>query len=172
MMVKCILGPLLLLFLFSCEKNTGKYVEKDRIPLLKVGDTILFASNINGTDSFRVTSNSREERYSDKVYQEDFYTVVYKKLNFNIESDLYNRYAVQVQLESTLIGWRNLYKANNINSPSSNKEIKGIVYQKVHLISIDTTYLKSDDVVSVYFSDQEGVLRYELKSGEYYERIN
>jgi hypothetical protein len=50
-------------------------------------------------------------------------------------------------------------------------EINGIVYQTVKKLSTDTTNLKPEDVVTVYFSDQQGVLRYDLKSGEYFERI-
>lgn len=168
----CIL--LTILIIACCEKNTGHYVEKDRIPVLHVGDTILFESNRNRIDSFRVRNNYRGEQSSDKVFLYDFYILNYMKLNFDCASDIpyeCDDYTVQIVWNYSSIMWRNFFEVDKIHSPSTNKVIKGVVYQKVNKISIDTTKFKTNDVVTVYYSDQQGVLRYELKSGEYFERI-
>jgi hypothetical protein len=150
------------------------YVEKDRIPALHIGDTILFRSNTNRIDSFLVTDVNRKEHYSDKVFTSEHYYVIYNKLNFDCAKDIPYKcddYGETIEWDRSSVHWRNFLKDYMAYSPSSDMEINGVVYQNVKKISTDTTNLKPDDVIMVYFSDQQGVLGYELKNGAYFERI-
>jgi hypothetical protein len=170
-----IIGILLTGLLFiACDKDEGHYLEKDRIPILIVGDSILFKSNTNRIDSFLVSNVDRKEHYSDKVFTSEYYRVLYNKLNDTCTSENpYNCdfYRVFIDWDRSSVLWRNFSEECMSHSPSTNIEINGVVYQKVYKISTDTTNLKQDDVIKVFFSDQQGVLGYELKSGEYFERI-
>ena len=150
------------------------YVEKDRIPVLQVGDSLMFKSNTNRIDSFLVTNVDRKEFYTDGRFSSEYYDIEYIILNYECPyKDFYKcpYYSAAIEWDRTRIWWGYFKETSMVKSPSNNMEINGIIYQTVKKLSTDSTNLKPEDVVTVYFNDQQSVLRYDLKSGEYFERI-
>jgi len=160
---------------FECPHcYSPNYVEKDRIPTLIIGDTILFKSNFNTMDSFLISNVFKKEFYTDGKFTSDYYTVSYTRLNYVCPfENYYNcpKYRMVVEWDRTYIWWYYFYKGLTSSPQSIDMEINGVVYYDVKNISADTTNLKPEDVVKLYFNDQQGVLDYTLKSGEHFERI-
>jgi hypothetical protein len=157
----------------SCEDFTH-YVENDRIPVLRAGDSIFFKSNENSNESYLITNVARKEFYTDGSFSSDYYTLEYNLLKSDVpDSEIYKYpyYEVLTEWDRSIIHWRKFYKLYMVNSLTNSKKINGTIYQNVIKLSIDTANLKENDVINVYYSDQQGVLSYMLKSGEYFSRV-
>jgi hypothetical protein len=150
------------------------YVENERIPALHMGDSIFFKSDINRVDSFLVSNVSRRYFYTDKKLTSDYYDLGYSKIKYACNSDSPNfcfGFALTIEWDRTIIDWPNFQVTIMTNTNSIDLQVNGLLYHNVRKVSADIANLKLNDIVTVYFSDQQGILSYRLKSGEYFERI-
>jgi hypothetical protein len=150
-------------FLFSCEKDEYFYIPKDKKPLLKTNDTVVFIDRKNQKlDSFLINLkydfNVMDKRY---YYERLYYS--YRKIgnpisfkNFYVE--LNNPISISIDGK---------YFPSYVKMDTISITINGVDYPSVFVKH--AVHFPDSLPNTVYYTYKNGIIRYGFPDGRYYE---
>ncbi len=157
---------LLLLSLFSCDKEVYHNIPKNERPLLKDKDTVVFMDKKNNNlDSFSIY-RTISYRVSDKRYYQEEIFLQYSGLfgSTTIEKLGFMHGASLI----IFIGNNDFPTYGNANP--KDVTVNGVDYKSIYVQH--ASYFPDSLPNTVYYSHQYGIIRYDYPDGRSYELIN
>ncbi len=157
---------ILLLSLFSCDKEVYHNIPKNEKPLLKNNDTVVFIERESKLlDSFLITRTD-DYTVSDKRYYQQVILVQYYSLKESIPIDYFGfRHG-----SSVIIFINNNDFPTYGNADPVDVTVNGIEYKSVFVRH--TVNFPDSIPNAVYYSHQYGIIKYTYSDGRSYELIN
>ena len=153
---------------YSCDHYID--LPRDKTPLLKTNDVIYFmdsASNRIDTFSLNIVDNWHQTAEGDYFrYIEIYYNKLDKKTIF-IQTNI-------TSASSEYAAFSIIFSKSNFNTSlkTINFNLHGLIYPNVYVVN-DIAILPSDTIPKkVYFTCQNGIIRYEYKDGRVYNLVS
>ncbi len=151
----------------ACDEEKYHDIKDDTWLLLELNDTVIFNNNLVN-DTFKLVNISHYYEYVDKTVYYENLDVDYKHIN-NLGNNENYIYSILRNYNTTRIYWQDfdkiiLYSSHNTLSYA----IESRVFENVYLIRNDSAE-EDWEALHVYYTDNYGVIAYELYNGEVYE---
>jgi hypothetical protein len=168
------------IFLYQCSaffpKDEYENIPKDWILKYNKGDVLVYRSNRNNIDSFSVKEIKRNYDILDKTYYIEQYYISFLLIDtLNVKNKKYTiESGVSINPERMSLHW--LYfssqsdNSNYFNRMQTEKYLLNGKYYNVYRLPRDTfSSFWPDTISSLLYDGKYGVLRYDYKTGEYFE---
>lgn len=165
-MKKLIVFISVILFLFSCNKIHYYNIPEDEKPLLVNNDTICFWDSTNNRiDTFNINILHYYDASEELAYE--IIQVHYKILNKHASIKYLD---ISQSVHVPVISINNQYFTNNTAIIKNNLSIHGVIYPKVYVFR---EFGFPDSIPgTIYYTFQQGILRYDYSKTRHYEIIN
>jgi hypothetical protein len=162
----------------KCEDEEGKLTveELSWIPY-SGGETLIFKGNNNQTDTLKVDDNviyntpvTGMNSSSCEPKQQSMICKISGSMRaMDISTNHKNEWSPDGKpYILTSVAVFNFMDYN----PQSNILINGITYNDVYIMNVDTSLFTNKNIWRIYYTKQNGILRYDLTHGEQWEKIN
>lgn len=160
---------ILLISLFAC--NHQEYSNVDNKYILNLNDSIIYKSkSTNIVDTFIVFTVKNGYNVIDGYYNEEYYEIDFRKINSQCtDCDDFGIYRISEYFM--------LYTQNrNFSNTNYYKSLDPVKYRldsktinNVYVIEDSSKTINETDIVTMYYCDIYGVIRYDQKNGEVFE---
>ena len=156
---------------YSCSEHHN--VPNDKIPLLSNNEIVYFQNSINVSkiDTFSLSVKNDLYHDTENDYWE-YYDINYNKISHNTSFlEFYINTRGAVAFNDLVFG---IAASNSVfvkSMETINYTINGIEYINVY-VAYDNSNLNSDIPNKVYFTFQNGIIRYEYKDGRVYNLVS
>jgi hypothetical protein len=169
------------LFYSCCKNNNYHYISDSNHPVYQVGNLLIYKSDQNYLDTFKVlevSSNFRFLSYEGYCkekgdYYENIQVVFSNKVDSvnNLGWIKHSYYVIDASDNyMTEIDWiDNKFEGFVYSGAVTSMLINSKTYTNVYMFTKDTTIITSNKMYKLYLSKKYGVIRYEFKNGTYWE---